>query len=183
MSNQIREIIYQQIDAERDRQDKQWGGGGHDDDHDARDWLNFIDEHNARAKKALAKRTGQREATPDYDEYRKQLVEVAALAVAAIEARDRVTRRKDGWANAMTGIKDLRSPPAETFYDPHRKEQHGIPMLLWCPECGARHVDLGEFATKVHRDHACQNCGLVWRPALVPTVGVQFLPGFKNEVA
>lgn len=52
-----------------------------------------------------------------------------------------------------------------------------IPMLLWCPECGERHIDQGEFATKPHHT---QTCGLVWRPAVVPTVGVQFLPGFKD---
>lgn len=56
-----------------------------------------------------------------------------------------------------------------------------IPMLLWCPLCHHRHIDEGEFATKKHHTHACQNCGGVWRPAVVPTVGVQFLPGFKNE--
>ena len=56
-----------------------------------------------------------------------------------------------------------------------------IPMLLWCPECGERHIDEGRFATKVHHTHACQECGNVWRPAVVPTVGVRFLPGFKNE--
>lgn len=55
-----------------------------------------------------------------------------------------------------------------------------IPMLLWCPACSARHIDEGKFATKRHHTHACQSCGMVWRPALVPTVGVQFLPGFKN---
>lgn len=55
-----------------------------------------------------------------------------------------------------------------------------VPMLLWCPKCGERHIDVGEFATKVHHTHACQNCGLCWRPAVVPTCGVQFLPGFKN---
>ena len=55
-----------------------------------------------------------------------------------------------------------------------------IPMLLWCPACHERHVDEGEFATRPHRDHACQYCGLVWRPALVDTVGVRFLPGYKN---
>ena len=58
-----------------------------------------------------------------------------------------------------------------------------IPMLLWGPECGARHIDVGEFATKVHHTHACQHCGMVWRPAIVATCGVQFLPGFKNELA
>lgn len=54
-------------------------------------------------------------------------------------------------------------------------------MLLWCPECGERHLDVGEFATKAHHTHACQHCGMVWRPAIENTVGVQFLPGFKNE--
>jgi DNA-directed RNA polymerase alpha subunit len=58
-----------------------------------------------------------------------------------------------------------------------------IPMLLWCPECKTRHIDDGIFATKSHHTHACQNCGHVWRPAIVPTVGVKFLPGFKNETA
>lgn len=56
-----------------------------------------------------------------------------------------------------------------------------IAMLLWCPECGERHVDVGEFATKPHHTHACQHCGHCWRPAIEPTCGVQFLPGFKNE--
>lgn len=55
-----------------------------------------------------------------------------------------------------------------------------IPMLLWCPECGERHIDEGEFATRSHATHACQNCGMVWRPALVPTVGVRFLPGYSQ---
>lgn len=56
-----------------------------------------------------------------------------------------------------------------------------VPMLLWCPQCSERHIDIGEFATRPHHTHACQDCGMVWRPALVPTVGVYFLPGFKNE--
>lgn len=56
-----------------------------------------------------------------------------------------------------------------------------IPMLLTCPACSTRHVDAGEFATKPHHTHACQFCGMTWRPAIVPTVGVLFLPGFKDE--
>jgi rubredoxin len=56
-----------------------------------------------------------------------------------------------------------------------------IPMRLNCPECGELHIDEGRFVTKVHHTHACQHCGAVWRPAVVPTVGVRFLPGFKNE--
>lgn len=55
-----------------------------------------------------------------------------------------------------------------------------IPLLLWCPECGERHLDVGEFATHPHHTHACQSCGMVWRPCVFHTVGVQWLPGFKN---
>ncbi len=55
-----------------------------------------------------------------------------------------------------------------------------IECILHCPECHERHVDVDEFATKPHHTHACQNCGFVWRPAVVNTVGVRFLPGFKN---
>jgi len=54
-------------------------------------------------------------------------------------------------------------------------------MILTCPICRGRHIDKGEFATRIHATHACQHCGLVWRPAIVPTVGVQFLPGFRDE--
>ncbi len=55
-----------------------------------------------------------------------------------------------------------------------------LPLILACPECGERHVDVGEFATHTHHTHACQFCGFVWRPAVCNTVGVQFLPGFKD---
>jgi len=55
-----------------------------------------------------------------------------------------------------------------------------IPMILHCPICRERHVDKGIFAQKPHHTHACQYCGFVWRPAIVCTVGVQFLPGFKD---
>lgn len=56
-----------------------------------------------------------------------------------------------------------------------------IPMRLTCPECGELHIDAGEFAVRPHHTHACQSCGMVWRPAVVPTVGVRFLPGFRND--
>lgn len=67
---------------------------------------------------------------------------------------------------------------AQVKHDPD--EQPPIPMIMFCPSCDARHIDKGEFTTKVHHTHACQSCGNVWRPAIVATVGVQFLPGFKD---
>lgn len=58
--------------------------------------------------------------------------------------------------------------------------QKPVPMLMSCPICGFRHIDEGKFAEVPHHTHACQRCGFVWRPALVWTIGVRFLPGFKN---
>jgi len=58
-----------------------------------------------------------------------------------------------------------------------------IPMRLCCEACGELHIDEGEFATKPHHTHSCQSCGLTWRPAIECTVGVQFLPGFRNASA
>lgn len=55
-----------------------------------------------------------------------------------------------------------------------------LPMLLTCPMCSQRHIDDPPFDTKPHHTHACQHCGMVWRPAKVCTIGVRFLPGYKN---
>lgn len=63
-----------------------------------------------------------------------------------------------------------------------REKGAPIPMLLWCPQCNERHVDKGAFTTKPHHTHACQKCGMTWRPAVIDTVGVEFLPGFKDPV-
>jgi hypothetical protein len=60
------------------------------------------------------------------------------------------------------------------------KTIHVIPMILFCPVCHERHLDENGFGEKPHHTHACQHCGFVWRPSVIPTVGVQFLPGFKN---
>jgi hypothetical protein len=50
-------------------------------------------------------------------------------------------------------------------------------MLLFCPRCDRQHVDSPqpekEWTNPPHRSHECQQCGYVWRPADVPTSGVQ----------
>lgn len=55
-----------------------------------------------------------------------------------------------------------------------------IPMLLVCPSCGEPHVDREQpekqWFNPPHRTHQCQTCLHEWRPANVPTVGVQELP-------
>lgn len=62
-----------------------------------------------------------------------------------------------------------------------------IDMVLHCPECGVQHIDApeetdpatwtaekyGNWTNPPHRSHLCSACGLVWRPANVPTNGVK----------
>jgi hypothetical protein len=52
-----------------------------------------------------------------------------------------------------------------------------IAMILYCPQCLKQHVDkpqpLMKWTNPPHRSHQCQYCGCVWRPADVPTVGVE----------
>lgn len=56
-----------------------------------------------------------------------------------------------------------------------------VPLILYCPKCDGRHIDKGEFAKRPHHTHACQHCGFSWRPAINTTVGVEYLPGFKDN--
>lgn len=57
-----------------------------------------------------------------------------------------------------------------------------VPLIIYCP-AGHQHIDEGEWATRPHKTHQCQHvfdgvvcngqkCGLEWRPADFPTVGV-----------
>jgi hypothetical protein len=76
-----RQTIYNQIETERQCQDALWGGETHDDAHPACGWVALLVRHVGLAVD---------DGTADADErFRRQMVRVAALAVAAIEAHDR----------------------------------------------------------------------------------------------
>lgn len=91
--------IYDEIRTERIEQDKKWGGPAHDDHHTPLDWIGFIVRHAARALGGTVEVLDEghwwtAKLTVDGNGetrglYRAQLVRVAALAVAAIEAFDR----------------------------------------------------------------------------------------------
>lgn len=73
--------VLAEVLEERRRQDAKWGGLDHDDEHDWWDWDRFIGEHLDRARHV--------NNDSDWDVRRKQLIRVAALAVAAVESMDR----------------------------------------------------------------------------------------------
>lgn len=75
-----RESIYRDIDDERAAQDAKWGGLKHDDTHAREDWRAFILEQ-----------VGAYNAST----FRRQMIRVAALAVAAVESQDRIAARAE----------------------------------------------------------------------------------------
>lgn len=72
--------VLAEVEGERQYQNTKWGGATHDDHHAPDDWLRFLDEHVGKARSA---------APVGWPEYRQRLLEVAALAVAAVETLDR----------------------------------------------------------------------------------------------
>ena len=100
--------------------------------------------------------------------------------------------------DAVIELRQIAVPGARSSFVKHAKERSAqvaqvfageldevnpdvIPLYLTCPKCNVRHIDEGEFATKRHHTHSCQSCGLTWRPAVVATVGVAHLPGFRSS--
>ena len=76
--------VYDDIKAERERQDKLWGGAAHDDDHTDTDWASFI-----------GKRSDELLMRSQTDSRTRELfLHIAALAVAAIESMDRTKEQR-----------------------------------------------------------------------------------------
>tara|TARA_R100000501_G_C2518382_1_gene46730 strand:- start:250 stop:477 length:228 start_codon:yes stop_codon:yes gene_type:complete len=71
--------IYAEIGEERSRQDIQWGGPEHDDEHGPDEWCEYIGLQLYRAEKAANWEGTMRE-------YRERLIKIAALSVAALES-------------------------------------------------------------------------------------------------
>lgn len=69
------------VEAERARQDRKWGGPTHDDKHSVADFCRWINNYAGWAD--------QMADAQSYDKARRRLIQAAALAVAAVESLDR----------------------------------------------------------------------------------------------
>lgn len=97
-----RTIILHEIGAERDRQDAKWGGPVHDDKRTPGAWFDLIiekaaDNHDVMTYHYQRVLDGQEEPTAHDLAHmdrlcRNRLVKIAALAIAGIEAIDRIDR-------------------------------------------------------------------------------------------
>lgn len=73
--------ILDEIQAERDRQDSKWGGAQHDDTHSTAEFVQLIEDYAGWARVMAV--------MGSLDKARNRLIQVAALAVAAVEVIDR----------------------------------------------------------------------------------------------
>lgn len=85
-----RTLIHKLVDNERSRQDCNWGGQAHDDNHTDREWILFVQKQLTRA-----------ESAENSNEYIAAMVKVAASAVAAIESQARRHNLLDSQENEM----------------------------------------------------------------------------------
>jgi hypothetical protein len=78
--NTLQKNALQLVRHERDRQDAKWGEQNHDPSY----WLNILGEEYGEACKAFLDFSTR--DLPDLKDYEKELSQVAAVAVAAIES-------------------------------------------------------------------------------------------------
>lgn len=79
-----RQSVSLEIDKERQHQDELWGGTRHDDQHRANAWLLFISRYVGKAVDSI-----YRMKDAPRKSYRHRMIQIAALAVAAVEWIDR----------------------------------------------------------------------------------------------
>ncbi len=75
------EKVLLQVKDERRLQDHKWGGADHDDEHSTQDFCRWIKNYACWAE--------QKADGLNKNKARKRLIQVAALAVAAVEGIDR----------------------------------------------------------------------------------------------
>jgi len=84
--------IFEEVRKERARQDKIWGGPKHDDLHDINDWEKYLFNYIKKAKYSYREcffKSGRPE------EHRRRMIQIIALATAALQSFDRKLGEKD----------------------------------------------------------------------------------------
>lgn len=76
------EGVLEELSLERQHQDGKWGGPAHDDQRGPFDWVRNIRNYVGWAE--------QMADMDSPDKYRRRMIQIAALAVAAVESHDRL---------------------------------------------------------------------------------------------
>ncbi|WP_025178441.1 MazG-like family protein [Leptospira kirschneri] len=81
----MKENIIEEILAERDRQDHKWG----EQNHNPIEWCAILVEEVGEVSKAALETYFKYNGKDSYSEYRKELIQVSAVAMAMVECLDR----------------------------------------------------------------------------------------------
>lgn len=144
------------------------------------------DEHRSRktgADRAHDQSTGRRDGIHGACDVSAK-VDATPPASAAGEREALTDEQRLDWA--LWRIKDLEQKLSAALSSSPAPVQP-IDMVLFCPNCGKQHIDAPDWmpvASKTefaplkwdnppHRSHLCHSCGTIWRPADVPTNGVE----------
>lgn len=84
--------VLSDISRERRRQDQKWGGPAHDDQFPPQFWTQLIQDYAGWARVMAGMGSS--------DKYRNRLVQIAALAVAAVDVEDRTAFRRCNQENS-----------------------------------------------------------------------------------
>jgi hypothetical protein len=76
-----RDLLFGEISQERVRQDEEWGGADHDDEHEPLDWVRFI-----RKQCRIIENPPESGIVGGYE---SRMIKIAALALAAVESHRR----------------------------------------------------------------------------------------------
>lgn len=86
-------------------------------------------------------------------------------------------RRMPGAVRGSINLAEDDPPIACDTPDLGASSERPIPMVLHCRNCRTQHIDEPDpqrgWTNPPHRSHECQECGFIWRPADVPTTGVE----------
>jgi len=86
MNHYDQTMILNEVFAEREKQDERWG----EQNHEPIEWLGILGEEVGEVNKACIETYFHYEGSDsDYSEYRKELIQTAAVAVAMVECLDR----------------------------------------------------------------------------------------------
>lgn len=77
--------VFDEVATERLRQDFKWGGAHHDDKHSTAEFVQLIEDYAGWARTMAG--------MDSHDKARRRLIQVAALAIAAVESGDRKEER------------------------------------------------------------------------------------------
>lgn len=101
------QAILEEVAGERARQDGKWGGASKDDQWNALDWHEMIADYNAWARRMAT--------MGSVSKARNRYVQIAALAVAAVESIDRKGNVEAGGHALPASRQNSESKPAADF--------------------------------------------------------------------